>query len=135
MTCVSPDARITPGCLGLWNDEQAQAWKRIVDFVHRQTPAKIGIQLGHAGRKGSTQACLGRHRPAADERRLAADLGLGHALSARIRQVPRAMTREDMDRVTADFVAARRRARRDSASTFSSCTAPTATCCRASSRR
>lgn len=55
MTCVSADARITPGCLGLWNDEQAHAFKRIVDFVHQQTPAKIGIQLGHAGRKGATK--------------------------------------------------------------------------------
>src|SRR6202050_48499 len=48
MTCVSPDARITPGCLGLWNDEQAAAWKRIVDFVHGTTAAKFGLQLGHA---------------------------------------------------------------------------------------
>src|SRR5690606_6434619 len=55
MTCVSPDARITPGCLGLWNDEQAKGFKRIVDFVHRQTQAKVGIQLGHAGRKGATR--------------------------------------------------------------------------------
>src|SRR5271165_3671202 len=55
MTCVSPDARITPGCLGLWNDEQAAAWRRIVRFVHEETPAKFGLQLGHAGRKGSTR--------------------------------------------------------------------------------
>ena len=55
MTCVAPDARITPGCAGLWNDEQALAWKRIVDFVHARSSAKIGLQLGHAGPKGSTQ--------------------------------------------------------------------------------
>ena len=55
MTCTSPDARITPGCPGLWNDEQAQAFARIVDFVHAQGGAHIGMQLGHAGRKGSTQ--------------------------------------------------------------------------------
>src|SRR3989475_12382868 len=55
MTCTSPDARITPGCPGLWNDEQAQAFARIVDFVHAQGGAHIGVQLGHAGRKGSTQ--------------------------------------------------------------------------------
>src|SRR5580692_11710930 len=54
MTCVSADARITPGCLGLWSEEQAKGWRRIVDFVHGETPAKIGIQLGHAGRKGAT---------------------------------------------------------------------------------
>ena len=52
--CARNAARITPGCLGLWNDEQAKAFKRMVDFVHQQTPAKIGIQIGHAGRKGST---------------------------------------------------------------------------------
>ena len=55
MTCVSPEARITPGCCGLWNEEQARAFTRIVDFVHANSPAKIGIQLGHAGRKGSTR--------------------------------------------------------------------------------
>ena len=68
MTCVSPDARITPGCLGLWNDEQATAWKRVVDFVHANSDAKVGIQLGHAGRKGCDQCGLGRHRRAAGRR-------------------------------------------------------------------
>jgi len=56
MTCVSPNARITPGCPGMWNDEQMNAWKRVVDFVHTHTDAKIAFQLGHAGRKGSTRA-------------------------------------------------------------------------------
>jgi anthraniloyl-CoA monooxygenase len=55
MTNVSPDARISPGCAGLWSDEHAVAWRRITDFVHANTGAKIGIQLGHAGRKGSTR--------------------------------------------------------------------------------
>ena len=55
MTCVSPDARITPGCPGLWNVRQRDGWKRIVDFVHGQTDAKIAMQLGHAGAKGSTR--------------------------------------------------------------------------------
>ena len=55
MTCVSPEARITPGCTGLWNEAQRLAWRRIVDFVHRESGAKIGLQLGHSGRKGSTQ--------------------------------------------------------------------------------
>jgi anthraniloyl-CoA monooxygenase len=53
MTDVSPEGRITHGCSGLWNDAQEAAWKRIVDYVHQQTPAKIGMQLAHAGRKGS----------------------------------------------------------------------------------
>lgn len=55
MTCVSAEARITPGCPGLWNDRQAAAWRRITDFVHAHTPARIGVQIGHAGRKGSTR--------------------------------------------------------------------------------
>ena len=55
MTCVSPEGRITPGCPGLWNDEQQLAWKRVVDFVHESSSAKIGLQIGHSGRKGSTK--------------------------------------------------------------------------------
>jgi len=55
MVCVSPIGRITPGCPGIWNDEQEAAWTRIVDFVHGQSAAKIGIQLGHAGRRGSVK--------------------------------------------------------------------------------
>ena len=55
MTCPSADARISPGCTGLWNDEQENGWKRIVDFIHAESPVKVCMQLGHAGRKGSTQ--------------------------------------------------------------------------------
>lgn len=109
MTCVSPDARITPGCLGLWNDEQAAAWRRIVDFVHAATPAKFGIQLGHAGRKGSTRvAWEGIDQPL--------EQGGWPLISASAlpylphSDLPRAMTRKDMDRVVADFVAATKRA-------------------------
>lgn len=110
MTCVSPDARITPGCLGLWNDEQAQAFKRMVDFVHQQTPAKIGIQIGHAGRKGATRVPWeGIDQPV--------EQGGWPLISAsalpylRHSDMPREMTREDMDRVLADFVSATERAR------------------------
>ncbi|WP_116811036.1 bifunctional salicylyl-CoA 5-hydroxylase/oxidoreductase [Steroidobacter cummioxidans] len=109
MTCTSPDARITPGCLGLWNDEQAAAFRRIVDYVHGETPAKIGVQLGHAGRKGATKlAWEGIDQPV--------EKGGWPLLSASALPylshsvVPRAMTREDMDQVVADFVAATRRA-------------------------
>jgi len=111
MTCTSPDARITPGCLGLWNDAQERAWRRIVDYVHRHTPAKIGIQLGHAGRKGSTRvAWEGTDEPLPD--------GNWPLISASAlpylphSDLPRAMTRSDMDRVLADFVAATERAAR-----------------------
>ena len=107
MTCPSPDARITPGCLGLWNDEQAQAWSRLVDFVHGNSDCKIGLQLGHAGRKGSTRvAWEGIDEPL--------DSGNWPLISASAipyqphSQVPRAMTREDMDRVRDDFVRAAR---------------------------
>ena len=55
MTCVSPEGRITPGCTGLYAPEHEAAWKRIVDFVHAETDAKIAMQLGHSGAKGSTQ--------------------------------------------------------------------------------
>jgi anthraniloyl-CoA monooxygenase len=55
MTCPSPEARITLGCPGLWTDEQEKSWKGIVDFVHKNTETKICMQLGHAGRKGSSQ--------------------------------------------------------------------------------
>ena len=55
ITCVSADARISPGCAGMYSPEHETAWRRIVDYVHRETPAKIALQLGHAGPKGSTQ--------------------------------------------------------------------------------
>jgi anthraniloyl-CoA monooxygenase len=55
MTCVSPEARITPGCTGLWNEAQRDAFRRIVDFCHANSRAKLCLQIGHAGRKGSTQ--------------------------------------------------------------------------------
>ncbi len=80
MTCVSPDARITPGCLGLWNDEQAALWKRLVNLIHSVGHAKSGVQLGHAGRKGATRAGVGRHRSTAGARRLAADVSFAPAL-------------------------------------------------------
>ena len=105
MTCPTADARITPGCAGLWNDAQRDGWKRVVDFVHANSTAKMGLQLGHAGRKGSTQ--LGWQR--IDE---PLDAGNWPLMSASpiaysaTTQVPREMTRADMLRVTAEFVAA-----------------------------
>jgi anthraniloyl-CoA monooxygenase len=108
MTCVSPDARITPGCLGLWNDEQVAAWKRIVDFVHATTSTKFGLQLGHAGRKGSTRvAWEGIDQPLPEGNwPLISASAMPYMANS---QVPRAMTRADMDEVKADFVAAAKR--------------------------
>jgi anthraniloyl-CoA monooxygenase len=111
MTCVSPEARITPGCTGLWNDEQEAAWKRIVEFVHAHTAARICMQLGHSGRKGATKLMWeGMDRPLEE--------GAWETCSASPipyfpdSQVPREITRAEMDRVRDDFVASARRAER-----------------------
>jgi anthraniloyl-CoA monooxygenase len=111
MTSPNPHGRITPGCPGLWNDTQQQALRRIVDFVHGQSDGRIGLQLGHSGPKGSTQVGWEQTDeplpdPAANWPLLAASAVPYGAQN----QVPRAMTRADMDAVLADFVAATRRA-------------------------
>jgi anthraniloyl-CoA monooxygenase len=105
MVCVGRDARITPGCAGLWTDEQEAQWKRIVDFVHNTSAAKICLQLGHAGRKGATKFMWdGMDRPLAD--------GAWDIVSASPlpyypdSQVPAEIDRASMDRVKAEFVAA-----------------------------
>jgi anthraniloyl-CoA monooxygenase len=110
MTCPSADARITPGCPGLWNDEQTRAFAKIVNFVHHSTDARIGIQLGHAGRKGSTQLGWQRmdHPLEHDNWPLLSASALPYLPG--ISQTPRAMTRDDMDRVRDEFVQAARRA-------------------------
>ena len=114
MTCPTPDARITPACAGLYDGVQTAAWKRIVDFVHTGTTAKIALQLGHAGPKGSTRVPWeGEDLPLPDD-----DPGGNWPLmSASPQQYldgvsawSRAMTHDDMVRVTDDFVAATRRA-------------------------
>jgi len=105
MTCTSPAARITPGCPGLWNDAHRDAWRRIVDFVHRESDARIAVQLGHAGPKGSTNAPWqgsGADRPLADGNwPLLAASAVPYLAEG---QAPRAMTRAEMDRVRDDFV-------------------------------
>jgi anthraniloyl-CoA monooxygenase len=105
MTCVSADARISPGCAGMYKDEHVSAYSRIVRFVHDNTPAKIALQLGHAGPKGSTQ--LGWEEPdeplTADNWPLIAPSPLPYGPR---NQSPREMSRADMERVKADFVRA-----------------------------
>lgn len=111
MTCVSEDARITPGCAGLYTDAQEAAWKRIVDFVHQHSAAKIALQLGHAGRKGSTKLMwdgMDRPLPAGNWPIMSASPIPYYPES----QAPREMNRADMDRVKADFVAAAKRGHR-----------------------
>ena len=105
MTCPSADARITPGCAGMYKEEHCLAWARIVDFIQRNSNAKVALQLGHAGPKGSTQ--LGWN--AADEPLTEGNWPLVAASKIAYgtqNQLPRAMTRDDMERVTADFVRA-----------------------------
>lgn len=111
MTCPSPDARITPGCAGLWSDDHAEGWARIVRFVHENSPAKMALQLGHAGRKGSVErpwdAGGDDHTPlAAGTWPLIAPSALPYLAH---NQSPKEMDRADMDRVRDDFVAAARR--------------------------
>jgi anthraniloyl-CoA monooxygenase len=113
MTDVSPDARITTGCPGIWNDAQESAWQRINAFIHTHTDARFCLQIGHAGPKGSTL------KPWESKQ---ADIPLAeggweiispsaHPFAAHC-QVPREMTRADMDRVIDQFVAAAGRAER-----------------------
>jgi anthraniloyl-CoA monooxygenase len=106
MTCVSADARITPGCPGMYAPEHTLAWKRIVDFVHGQSDARIGIQLGHAGPKGSTRVMW----DGIDQPLLDANWPLVAASEQQylpgISQTARAAAPEDMDRIEADFVRA-----------------------------
>lgn len=107
MTDVSADARITPGCAGMYRPEHRDAWKRIVDFVHGQG-ARIAIQLAHAGRKGSVERPWG---PRADEPLLEGGWELiapSPIPWSADDQTPREMTRADMDRVRDDFVRAAR---------------------------
>ena len=110
MVCISPEGRITPGCGGLWNDEQEAAWKRIVDFGHT-TFAKMGIQIGHSGRKGSTKVMWeGIDQPL--ESGNWPIIGPSPIPYLPHSQVPREMTRADMDEVKAQFVATTERAAR-----------------------
>ncbi|MFD0850031.1 bifunctional salicylyl-CoA 5-hydroxylase/oxidoreductase [Sphingosinicella xenopeptidilytica] len=111
MTCVSPEGRITPGCPGLYAPEHEVAWKRLVDFVHAETSAKICAQLGHSGSKGSTQIGweeMDAPLPAGNWPLLAASAVPWSEKNA----VPKAMDRADMDRVRDQFVAAAEMANR-----------------------
>jgi len=112
MTCPSPEARISLGCTGLWSDEHEAHWKRIVDFVHANSETKICMQLGHSGRKGSTQ--LGweeMDHPIEDETSnwpvcSASAIPYFEGIS----QVPIALDRTMMDKIRDDFIQATKRA-------------------------
>jgi anthraniloyl-CoA monooxygenase len=108
MVCIAPDARITPGCAGLWTDAQEAAWTRIVAFAHANSTAKVCLQLGHAGRKGATRLMWdGMDRPLDD--------GAWPILSASPipyypdSQIPAELDEAGMTRIVGEFVAATER--------------------------
>ena len=105
MTCVSPEGRISPGCTGMWNGDHIAAWKRIVDFVHTQSKAKICLQLGHSGAKGSTKLGWEGNDVPLDDGNWPV-MAASDVPWSPVNQVPRPMTRADMDTVRDQFVAA-----------------------------
>jgi anthraniloyl-CoA monooxygenase len=109
MTDVSREGRITPGCAGMYLPEHVTAWRRIVDYVHRYSRAAIGIQLSHAGRKGSTKLLWEGMDEPLDEGNWPLISASAIPYTPRC-QVPKAMDRADMDQVKADFVRATRMA-------------------------
>jgi anthraniloyl-CoA monooxygenase len=109
MTCVSAEGRISLGCAGMYSDEQAEYWKTIVDFVHRHSPAKIGMQIGHSGRKGSTKLMWEGDTEPLDEGNwdLIAPSPIPYRPDS---QVPREAGPDDLELVREQHVAAARRA-------------------------
>ena len=108
MVCTSPEGRISPGCTGLWTDEQGDYWRRIVDFIHDRSNAAIGLQIGHSGRKGSTKLMWEGDTEPLDNGNWDI-IGPSPIPYRTDSQVPREMTREDMDRVIEEHLAAARR--------------------------
>ena len=109
MVCVSPTGRITLGCAGIWDDEQQAAWARIVDFVHASSPARIGLQLGHSGAKGSTKLMWeGIDEPLPDGNW---DVVAASPVSYNpsVNQVPHELTVDELDEIREQFVDCARR--------------------------
>jgi len=109
MICTSPDGRISPGCGGLWTDEQRDGWRRAVDFVHAETSAAIGCQLGHSGAKGSTRLMwegIDEPLPSGNWPVVAASA----VPYSPENQTPTELTLEQMATIRDEFVAAARRA-------------------------
>lgn len=112
MTAISKDARITPGCAGIYNEEQESAWSRIVSFVHEHSSSKIAIQLGHAGRKGASKLMWeGMDRPLASDEAwpLYSASPLPYYEES---QAPIELSQDQMERIISDYVRAAQRADR-----------------------
>ncbi|WP_405939333.1 bifunctional salicylyl-CoA 5-hydroxylase/oxidoreductase [Streptomyces sp. NBC_00726] len=111
MVCVSPEGRITPGCTGLYTDEQAAAWTRVTDFVHTASPGTaIGVQLGHSGRKGSTKLMWEGIDQPLDHGNWPVTAASPLPYAPGVNQVPHALDRAGLDEVREQFAAAARRA-------------------------
>ncbi len=108
MSCTSPQGRISPGCTGLWNEAQRDAFKRIVDFCHANSKAKLCMQIGHSGRKGSTQLGWERMDYPLESRNWPLMSASPIPYMEGVSQMPREMTRADMDQVRGEFVRAAR---------------------------
>ncbi|MFD9219302.1 bifunctional salicylyl-CoA 5-hydroxylase/oxidoreductase [Streptomyces sp. NPDC060064] len=111
MVCVSAEGRITPGCTGLYTDEQGAAWRRVTDFVHHHSPGTaIGVQLGHSGRKGSTKLMWEGIDQPLDQGNwpLSAPSALPYRTG--VNQVPHALDRAGLNDIREQFAAATRRA-------------------------
>jgi len=111
MVCVSPAGRITPGCTGIYTAEQEESWRRITGFVHDQTDAKIGIQLGHSGRKGSTRLMWeGMDVPLPEANwEVCGPSPIPYAAGS---QTPRELDAAELDEIRGQFVAAAQAAAR-----------------------
>ncbi|MGW2513344.1 bifunctional salicylyl-CoA 5-hydroxylase/oxidoreductase [Streptomyces scopuliridis] len=113
MVCVSPEGRITPGCAGLYSREQGDGWRRVTDFVHTRSPGTaIGVQLGHAGRKGATRVMwegMDEPLPVGGWPLVAAS-----PLPYRpgVSEIPHQLDRRQLDTIREQFTAAARRAQR-----------------------
>ena len=103
MTCVSPEGRITPGCTGLWNEAQRDAFKRIVDFCHANSRAKLCLQIGHSGRKGSTQLGWERMDHPLDAGNWPVVSASAIAYLDGVSQVPQELSRAGMEEIILQF--------------------------------
>jgi anthraniloyl-CoA monooxygenase len=112
MSCVSPEGRISPGCTGLWNEAQADAFARIVRFCKQHSKAKLAMQIGHSGRKGSTQLGWERMDHPLEQGNWPLVSASPIPYYEGESQVPREMTRADMDEIRDQFVRATRLADR-----------------------